>query len=98
MNCKKTGSGCFQSPFETLGFVFDMQSLTMDLIISAGRDAETYIHKLSMDHELLQQAKRGDSVVLWARANYPGWENRVYSASIEVWCVDDLSGDMSSTT
>lgn len=84
MNCKGTGSGCFQLRLETLGFMFDKQSLTMDLIISAGRDVETYRHELFADHELLQQATKGDSVVLWARANYLGWENRVYSASIEV--------------
>lgn len=26
-----------------------------------------------------------------SRAMFPGWENRVYDARIDVWCVDDLT-------
>ena len=43
------------------------------------------------------QIEPGDSIVLWARAMFPGWENRVYFAQIEAWCRDDLSGAMYST-
>lgn len=63
----------------------------------AGRDPETYIHELGTDHGLLQHAEEGDSLVLWARASFPGWENKLFNASIEVWCVDDLTGRMDST-
>ncbi len=63
----------------------------------AGRDPENYRHELELDHKLLQHAEEGDSVLLWARATFPGWENRLFNASIEVWCVDDLSGRMNST-
>lgn len=63
----------------------------------AGRHPETYRHELGTDHRLLQHAEEGDSVVLWARASFPGWENRLFNAGIEVWCVDDLTGRMHST-
>lgn len=63
----------------------------------AGREPETYRHELSRDHKLLQGAKTGDSVVLWARASFPGWENRLFNACIEVWCVDDLTGRVDDT-
>lgn len=63
----------------------------------AGSDPENYRHELGRYHELLQRAEDGDSVVLWARASFPGWENRVYNARIEVWCSDDLAGVMNST-
>ena len=63
----------------------------------AGRAPENYRCELGIDHDLLQQVEDGDSIVLWARAMYPGWENRVYKAMIEVWCMDDLSGVMDST-
>ena len=56
----------------------------------AGSAPEDYEHELDINHELLQEVEAGDSVVLWARATFPGWENRVYGASIEVWCIDDL--------
>lgn len=63
----------------------------------AGRDPETYIHELGTNHGLLRHAEEGDSVVLWARASFPGWENRLFTASIEVWCADDLTGTVDST-
>ncbi len=63
----------------------------------AGREPENYRHELGIDHALLQQVEEGDSFVLWARARYPAWENRVYKAVIEVWCVDDLEGVLKST-
>ena len=63
----------------------------------AGREIEEYRHELGLDHELLQIIEDGDSVVLWARAMFQAWENRVYSASIEIWCVDDLKGILDST-
>ena len=56
----------------------------------AGSEPEVYRIEFDVGHELLRSIKAGDSIVLWARALYPGWENRVYDASIEVWCVDDL--------
>lgn len=64
----------------------------------AGRKPEEYRHELWPDHELLQLLEEGDSVVLWALASFPGWENRIFNASIEVWCVDDLQGIMNSTS
>ena len=63
----------------------------------AGREPEDYRHELGADHELLRTVEEGDSIVLWARAMYPSWENRIYRAAIEVWCVDDLAGIMNST-
>ena len=63
----------------------------------SGQKPEDYRHELDVDHEMLSQIEVGDSVVLWARAMFPAWENRVYRAKIEVWCMDDLSGVMNST-
>ena len=63
----------------------------------AAREPEDYRHELGIGHEILQQVEEGDSIVLWARAMYPAWENRVYRAMIEVWCMDDLTGLMNST-
>ena len=63
----------------------------------AGKKPESYGRELGLDHKMLQQIRPGDSVVLWGRARYPMWENRVDEARIEVWCMDDLSGIMEST-
>lgn len=57
----------------------------------AGREPEEYRIGLGEDHELLRRVQDGDRFALWARAQYPGWENVVYGAKIELWCVDDLS-------
>ena len=63
----------------------------------AGREIIQYQHELGVDHELLQMIEDGDSIVLWARAMFPAWENRVYSTSMEIWSVDDLRGMLDST-
>lgn len=62
----------------------------------AGREPESYRCELRGDHGLLQQWQEGDGVILWARAMFPAWENRVYEAAIEIWSMDDLTG-MEST-
>jgi len=57
----------------------------------AGREAEEYKIQLGAGHDLLRRVEDGDRFALWARAQYPGWENLVYGARIEIWCVDDLA-------
>lgn len=57
----------------------------------AGREAEDYVIELGKDHELLQRVEVGDRFALWARAMYPGWENRVHKAGIEIWGFDNLA-------
>lgn len=57
----------------------------------AGRNAEDYVIELGTEHELLQRVEEGDRFALWARAVFPGWENRVHKARIEICCFDDLS-------
>ena len=59
----------------------------------AGRVPEDYDIELGECHELLQTIENGDRFALWARAMYPGWENEVHGARIEIWCVDDLADD-----
>ena len=57
----------------------------------AGRNAEDYVIELGTEHDLLQRVEEGDRFALWARAVFPGWENRVHKARIEICCFDDLS-------
>ena len=62
--------------------------------IQTNRHAETepeeYTIKLTGDHELVRRVKKGDRIMLWACACFPGWENRVYQAEISVRGMDDL--------
>lgn len=37
------------------------------------------------DERILGQAKKGDTLSVWARAKYPGWCNYVRSVGIEAW-------------
>jgi hypothetical protein len=49
---------------------------------SSGRGRET------MNGEFVRQMKVGDSVALWAKARFPGWENNVHNAEVKVfWAV-----------
>lgn len=45
-------------------------------------------------HGLFGSLREGDTIGLWARAMYPGWQNFVYEANIEMWFYgpDDLQG------
>ncbi|EJT45370.1 hypothetical protein A1Q1_06133 [Trichosporon asahii var. asahii CBS 2479] len=40
---------------------------------------------LDLDHPLTRMAQKGDRVVLWARAMYPGWTNNVRRASVTIY-------------
>ena len=57
----------------------------------AGVNPEDYVIELGAEHDLLKRVEEGDRFALWARAVFPGWENRVHKARIEIRCVDDLS-------
>ena len=57
----------------------------------AGPNPENYVIELGTEHELLKRVEEGDRFALRARAAFPGWENRVHKARIEIYCVDDLS-------
>lgn len=57
----------------------------------AGLNPENYVIELGTKHDLLKHVEDGDRFALWARAVFPGWENRVHKARIEIYCVDDLS-------
>ena len=56
----------------------------------AGLNPEGYLIELGTEHDLLKRVEDGDRFALWARAVFPGWENRVHNARIEIFCVDDL--------
>ena len=58
----------------------------------AGREVEDYRIEFDKDHEMFKSLRKGDKIALWARAMYPGWQNFVYEANIELWFdgVDDL--------
>ena len=57
----------------------------------AGLIPEDYVIELGTEHDLLKRVEEGDRFALWARAMFPGWENKVHEARIEICCVDDLS-------
>ncbi len=52
---------------------------------------ENYVIELGTEHDLLKRVEDGDRFALWARAVFPGWENMVHRARIEIRCVDDLT-------
>ena len=56
-----------------------------------GLHPEDYVIELGEEHALLKRAEEGDRFALWARAVFPGWENRVHKAGIQIRCFDDLS-------
>ena len=55
-----------------------------------GLHPEDYVIELGAEHDLLKRAEEGDRLALWARAVFPGWENRVHKAGIQIRCFDDL--------
>ena len=57
----------------------------------ASKTAESHKIALHADHPLLESLQKGDIVDLLACAVFPGWQNLVYAANIEVWTHDDLS-------
>ena len=57
----------------------------------AGPNPEDYVIELGTENDLLKRVEEGDRFALRARAVFPGWENRVHKARIEIYCVDDLS-------
>jgi len=52
--------------------------------IHAGSEFERY-QAVIEDERILGQAKKGDTLSVWARAMYPGWCNHVRSVQIETW-------------
>ncbi|RXK35203.1 hypothetical protein M231_07536 [Tremella mesenterica] len=53
--------------------------------VHAGQYFKSHRNVLGPSHSLVQQAKQGDRVLLWARAQYPGWRNYVREASITIY-------------
>ncbi|EIW71021.1 hypothetical protein TREMEDRAFT_27701 [Tremella mesenterica DSM 1558] len=53
--------------------------------VHAGQYFKSHRNVLGPSHSLVQQAKQGDRVMLWARARYPGWRNHVREASITIY-------------
>ena len=60
----------------------------------AGRHAENYRVELDHRHPLLSGLQEGSIVDLLACAVFPGWQNLVYAADIEVFTFDDLRDDV----
>ena len=52
--------------------------------IHAGSTFEKY-QAIIEDERILEQAKKGDTFSVWARAMYPGWCIYVKSVGIEAW-------------
>lgn len=57
----------------------------------ASTDPEDYTIELTDEHELVQRVSEGNRVILWACADFPAWENRVYEAKISVLGMDDFT-------
>ena len=55
----------------------------------AGRDTESYRIELEKESEIIRGLKPGDVIDLLACAQYPAWQNQVYSAGIEIWSYSD---------
>ena len=51
----------------------------------AGREAEEYTVELDQSHEMFASLEEKDEIAMWARAMYPGWQNFVYDANIDLW-------------
>ncbi len=51
----------------------------------AGRLPEDYTIRFGEGHDLFESLREGDRIGVWGRAMYPGWQNLVYEAQIEVW-------------
>lgn len=51
----------------------------------AGREAEEYTVEIGQNHEMFMSLEEKDEIAIWARAMYPGWQNFVYDANIDLW-------------
>lgn len=60
----------------------------------AGKEWERHQIEKDIDSDLVQSLRAGDVIGLDACAVFPGWQNFIQSARVEVWCVDDLSGEL----
>lgn len=58
----------------------------------ASSEWESYRIELETGHEIFEDLQDGDSVVLWAKARFPGWTNYVQEATVEIWYEDVLEG------
>ena len=54
-------------------------------------EAETYTISISRGHNIFEELKAGDQILLIACARYSGWVNTIEAAGIEVWEEDDLN-------
>ncbi|KAG7001457.1 hypothetical protein G7Y79_00031g065720 [Physcia stellaris] len=50
----------------------------------AGREAEEYTVELDQSHGMFESLEEKDEIAIWARAMYPGWQNCVYNANIDL--------------
>lgn len=55
------------------------------LLTAAGAYYKPHTIVLGREHELLQELQAGDRVVLWLRAESPGWMNRCRRAAITIY-------------
>ncbi|KAI9636233.1 uncharacterized protein MKK02DRAFT_44937 [Dioszegia hungarica] len=53
--------------------------------VHAGQYFKSHRHVFDKTHPLVRDAVEGDRLVLWARAEYPGWTNVIKEASISVY-------------
>lgn len=51
----------------------------------AGREPEDYRIEFGEGHSLFESLREGDRIGMWCRAMYPGWQNYVHEAKIEMW-------------
>ena len=56
----------------------------------AGKHSEDYRREVEVGDEIMKSLREGDSLVVQACAMFPGWENFVEEAGMEVWSLDDL--------
>ncbi|ORY24020.1 hypothetical protein BCR39DRAFT_548198 [Naematelia encephala] len=53
--------------------------------VHAGQYLKAHVNVLEIDHPFVRMARPGDRIVLWARAQFPGWRNYVSEAAITVY-------------
>jgi hypothetical protein len=67
-----------ESRFHSVSWTeFEEDATTIDSTSLKGREG--------LSHELVRSLEPGDRIMLMAKAKFPGWENRVYQASIEIF-------------
>ncbi|KAN0065666.1 hypothetical protein ACQY0O_000796 [Thecaphora frezii] len=53
--------------------------------LHAVRRFKEYLITFGPEHPLVQEARRGDSIGVWARTRFPAWRNHVKEVEVKIW-------------